>query len=367
VLGAIRVVGGILLAALVLSCRRAEATHPTAPPATESPEAIHGQELYARMCAVCHGASGEGYVADQAPRLAHADFLASASDDYLRAAITNGRTGTTMSAWARVRGGPLTPADVNAVVRFMRGWQKGPSTRLDERPLVGDAPAGAQLYTTHCASCHGAQGVGGPQLHVAGPELLASASNGFLRYAIVRGRPGTPMPAFDATLGRRGVEDVVAALRSFQPALAEARTGLRAPPIPLGPVPLNPKGPEPHGFAEYPNMTPADVVNMELMRGARFAILDARAPSDFMREHIAGAVSVPFYDPAPYFAALPKDVWLVCYCGCPHAESGQLAQQLGAHGFKKVTVLDEGLGVWKSRHYPMAAIERPTEPQPAGH
>ena len=102
-------------------------------------------------------------------------------------------------------------------------------------------------------------------------------------------------------------------------------------------------------------MTPADVIHAELVRGARFAILDARAPSDYLREHITGAVSVPFYDPSPYFAALPKDTWLVCYCACPHAESGQLAQQLGAQGFTKVAVLDEGLGVWKARGYPVTS------------
>jgi cytochrome c oxidase cbb3-type subunit 3 len=81
------------------------------------------------------------------------------------------------------------------------------------------------------------------------------------------------------------------------------------------------------------------------------ALLDARAPSDFLREHIAGAVSVPFYDPAPYFDKLPRNVWLVCYCACPHAESGQLADKLRAQGFKKVTVLDEGLGYWRSKNY----------------
>jgi rhodanese-related sulfurtransferase len=74
-----------------------------------------------------------------------------------------------------------------------------------------------------------------------------------------------------------------------------------------------------------------------------------------MREHITGAVSVPFYDPSPYFDKLPKDTWLVCYCACPHAESGQLARALNAKGFSKVAVLDEGLGVWKSRGYPMTA------------
>jgi len=81
-------------------------------------------------------------------------------------------------------------------------------------------------------------------------------------------------------------------------------------------------------------------------------ILDARAPSDYTSEHIAGAVSVPFYDPEPYVSGLPKDAWLVCYCGCPHAESGQLAQKLRAKGFTKVTVIDEGLRYWKAKNYP---------------
>ena len=81
------------------------------------------------------------------------------------------------------------------------------------------------------------------------------------------------------------------------------------------------------------------------------AILDARAPSDYLNEHIKGAVSVPFYDPSPYVDQLPRDAWLVCYCACPHAESGQLARKLVDQGFPKVTVLDEGLGVWRNRKY----------------
>lgn len=344
--------------ALALAHGRAESKPP--PPApTLSPDAIRGGEFYARMCAVCHGASGEGYAADQAPRLAQAEFLTSVSDDYLRAAITNGRRETTMSAWARIKGGPLKPEDISAVVQFIRSWQQGPSVKLDERPLKGDAQAGAKLFDAQCASCHGPRGIGGPQMRIGGAELLASASNGFLRAAIKRGRPGTPMAAFESTLGAQGVEDVIAALRAFQPVNPQGQMVTRPPPLPLGPVPLNPSGPEPRGFKPYSEMTPADVIHAELARGARFAILDARAPSDYMREHITGAVSVPFYDPSPYFVDLPKDTWLVCYCGCPHAESGQLAQQLKDKGFTKVTVLDEGLGVWKARGYPVSSSDAP--------
>ena len=80
-----------------------------------------------------------------------------------------------------------------------------------------------------------------------------------------------------------------------------------------------------------------------------------RARHAWCVSHIRGAVSVPFYDPSPYLAALPRDAWLVCYCGCPHAESGSLARQLQEAGFRKVTVLDEGLSVWGEKGHPLSS------------
>jgi cytochrome c oxidase cbb3-type subunit 3/ubiquinol-cytochrome c reductase cytochrome c subunit len=313
-----------------------------------------GAQLYARMCAVCHGQDGEGYVADQAPALSNRRFLASATDEFLRSAIENGRGGTTMSAWSRMRGGPLTRFDSGTLVSYIHSWADGPRAALDEHaPTGGDAQRGAGIFERECAKCHGAKGTGGPNENIGNAEFLASASNGFLRYAMEGGRPGTAMPAFAKTLGPAGVDDVLALLRVWQsqavgkpPAPAP-----RPPPIPLGAVPLNPKGPEPVGFNQSPSTTKADVVKAQLDRGARMTLLDARAPSDYLNEHIAGAASVPFYDPEPYVAALPKNAWIVCYCACPHAESGQLAQKLLAKGFPKVTVLDEGLGVWKGKKY----------------
>jgi cytochrome c oxidase cbb3-type subunit 3 len=127
----------------------------------------------------------------------------------------------------------------------------------------------------------------------------------------------------------------------------------RAPPIPLGPVPLNPRGPEPRGFRAIPGAAPTKVVWAEFRRGARLAFLDARAPSDYLVSHIAGAVSVPFYDPTPYVEDLPKTAWLVAYCGCPQAESGALARQLVQAGFSKVTVLEDGFGAWTNAKHPV--------------
>jgi cytochrome c oxidase cbb3-type subunit 3/ubiquinol-cytochrome c reductase cytochrome c subunit len=316
-----------------------------------------GQATYDRMCAVCHGLHGEGYAADQAPMLANRRFLASASDDFLRGAIDNGRGGTTMSAWGRLRGGPLVRGDTNNVIAFLRSWQSDPRADLDERPPAGDAKRGEAIFARECASCHGATGTGGPNVSLGTRDFLQAAGNGYLRYAIRGGRPGTPMPAFDKKLGDAGVEDVLALLRTWQSQLATKPMPPppKPPPIPLGPVPLNPGGPDPVGFNLSPGTTKIEVIKGQLDRGARMAILDARAPSDYLNEHIAGAVSVPFYDPEPYFAELPKSSWIVCYCACPHAESGQLAKKLRDHGFPKVTVLDEGLGVWRSRKYPVHA------------
>jgi cytochrome c oxidase cbb3-type subunit 3 len=321
-------------------------------PSPRVPSAAHGATLYARMCAVCHGAEGQGYVADQAPALAHPDFLASVSDEFLRFAIAVGRQGTTMSAWQTDHGGPLSPDDVGDVIAHLRSWQKGPALAFSQSSESGDQERGKRLFAKHCASCHGPKA---PYVHIQNRQLLVHATAPFLRHAIQTGRPGTKMPGFANTLGERGVEDVISYLRGLPSWAVPGETpGDRAPPpIPLGPVPLNPRGPEPRGFRSFPNMTSVDVVGAQLKRGARMVLIDARAPSDYINGHIRGAVSVPFYDPFAYLAQLPSDVWLVCYCGCPHAESGALAKQLHDQGFRKVTILDEGLGVWTEKGHPM--------------
>src|SRR5262245_12064192 len=177
--------------------------------------AKRGGHLYQRMCAVCHGPTGTGYKADQAPAITHPDFLASAGDAFLRNAIQNGRMGTTMSAWSVERGSPLVASDIDAVIRFLRGWDRRPHPTLDEHPLTGDAAQGAEIYARECARCHGPRGTGGPYVNIGNPQLLSTATNGFLRQAIRNGRPGTAMAGFASTLGEGAIEDVIALLRNW--------------------------------------------------------------------------------------------------------------------------------------------------------
>jgi cytochrome c oxidase cbb3-type subunit 3/ubiquinol-cytochrome c reductase cytochrome c subunit len=133
-------------------------------------------------------------------------------------------------------------------------------------------------------------------------------------------------------------------------------------PIPLGAMQVD-SGSEPSGFTRHTSdgqgYTGVDVVAGQLRTGARMVFLDARTPSDYVTEHIAGAISVPFYDVAPYVPQLPRDTWLVCYCACPHELSSQLAETLLREDFDKVTVLDEGIPVWRKHGYPTHSGREP--------
>jgi cytochrome c oxidase cbb3-type subunit 3 len=159
---------GICAFGLVLACWDT----PPRRPVTSASEP-DGQTLYARYCSLCHGTSGEGYRADHANALSNQDFLASASDGFLRAAIAQGRPGTTMSAWGKAFGGPLTSTEIDVLVRRLRAWQREPSFRLGRGEVHGDPGRAAPLFAARCASCHGAQGQGKHAISLNNPVVLA--------------------------------------------------------------------------------------------------------------------------------------------------------------------------------------------------
>ena len=319
--------------------------------------AARGKMLYGRYCYFCHGPEGHGYTADEAPALANDDLLALASDDFLRDAIVKGRPGTTMSSWAVARGGPLGYADASAIVGYLRTWQKRPSEPTDTRTVNGNAARGAATYAAHCATCHGAKGTGAKYNALSNPELLASATDGFLATTIERGRAGTPMAAFKGKLSTEAVDDVVALLRSWQKPPEETP---ELPPKPGGltAVVVNPRGPQPT-FEPKADFIPADVVKRELDRKATMIIVDARPPSDYARMHIAGAISVPFYQVEAYAKQIPKDRYVLTYCACPHAESVKVRDAMRAIGYTQAAVIDEGMLVWRDRGYAVRGGSKP--------
>lgn len=330
------------------SCSSEKGVATPSPP--HFPNAEVGARFYGETCALCHGAEGQGYVADNATALRSPTFLSSATDYFIQKSIARGRPKTTMSAWGKDKGGPYTDDDISDIVAFIRTWQTEASVTLNEAPVSGDRQTAEALYTTRCASCHGASGVEGPYVRTANPEFLTIATDGFLRYAVYKGRPGTLMKPFEGDLSADEMNTLVGLMRSRAVPVEDVPALI---PTQTGPFFLNKDGPEP-SFTLGQRFTSADLIRQELARGASFGILDARAPSDYVTGHIAGAADVPFYsDVNDYLYALPKDKWLVAYCGCPHAESGALMDKLLANGITKVTILDEGFNVWSTRGYPV--------------
>jgi cytochrome c oxidase cbb3-type subunit 3/ubiquinol-cytochrome c reductase cytochrome c subunit len=338
----------------------AAAGRDAAPPAPDPAVAIaRGKLLYGRYCNFCHGEGGVGYAADQAPRLANDDLLTLASDDFLREAIVKGRPGTTMSPWSMARGGPLGYEDASAIVAYLRTWQKGPLESTEARKVDADGSAerGASTYAAQCAKCHGKQGKDGKYGALANPELLAAATDGYLATTIERGRDGTPMPSFRGKLTTAQIDDVVALLRSWK------RPPDETPPLPPRPGELanivtNPQGPQP-AFEAKTDYIKVDDVKKQLDRHATMIIVDARPPSDYARMHIAGAISVPFYEVEAYAKQLPKDRYILSYCGCPHAESGKVRDALRVLGYPRTAVIDEGLLAWRDRGYPVRGGPKP--------
>jgi len=305
-----------------------------------------GAAHYATYCAVCHGAQGEGYAADNANALVHPAFLAVATDEFLRHAISLGRPGTPMSAWSTAWGGPLDEAATDDVVSFLRAHETGSPVNVHDAVVEGEVDRGASVYAAHCTTCHGADGEGTLAMSLNNPQFLATASDGFLRFAIETGRVEVGMPAFGASLTPQNIDDLVVLIRSW--AVDPQREPPDLPVFDPEQSVVHPDGPQ-AVFTTSDRLVPAAEVYEQYMNGAAMVLLDARPPADYVSGHITGAISVPFYAVSEVVNALPSDVWVVCYCACPHAESGLAADALEDAGFQKVKVLDEGVDHWEEQ------------------
>lgn len=327
--------------------------------AAADPQAAETATLFANLCGQCHGTDAKGYKADRAPSLVNPTFLESASDDYLRLSIEQGRPGTSMAAYAKAVGGPLAPDAVNRLVAWLRGH--GPAARDLTPAADGDARRGAALYASRCIKCHGDRQTRGEYLMLANSRFLEVASDAFLQHAIVNGRPGTAMEAFGQTLGARDIGDIVAYVRSFAQPVEIGRL-----PAPTGKEPLfvNPRGKPPTFTAKDDRFVAADDIKAALDAKRKLVIIDARPESEWMTSHIAGAISIPHYQ-MKRLAEIPKDAWVVAYCACPHHLSGIVVDELKKQGYPHAFVLDEGVLEWQRRKYPIvAAPGAPTPPAP---
>jgi len=170
-------------------------------------------QLYSQNCAGCHGAGGR---LGAARSLNDPLYLAFATDDAMREAISKGRTGTNMPAFSEQAGGHLTEEQIDLLVTGMRShWSKPddfkgvelPRYSVDETAAktgTNDVSAsasqtnhpasGATTYKTYCSSCHGTNGDGGSAGSIVDPNFLNLVSDQGLRTTVVVGRADLGKP-----------------------------------------------------------------------------------------------------------------------------------------------------------------------------
>ena len=187
-----------------------------------------GGELYAALCASCHGEDAKGAprqvavngeqlnVAEPPLAYAYARYRAAGrSDDDIRQllyqAIAQGRPGTVMPTWLLAYGGSLNSAQVESLLRYLESIQ-------EEFPEASTSATGEELFEANCAQCHGVGGTGeggvGPNLRVA----LQRHSVDEIRDIIESGRINWnrySMPPW-AALGEDAVDRLVRYVLSIQ-------------------------------------------------------------------------------------------------------------------------------------------------------
>jgi mono/diheme cytochrome c family protein len=184
------------------------------PPVDNTPEAfilpskgdaLAGRKHFQTNCAPCHQPDGEGKIG-LAPSIRNRDFLALASDEFIRKTILEGRPGTAMIG--RVDLKPVVPD----IIAFLRDYPVAIPLNVTVDPAVkfhGDSDLGSTTYTTYCASCHGAKGegymAGGSGPGIAG--FLKVASDDFIYQTVKHGRIGTAMKPFIGAAGVANLED----------------------------------------------------------------------------------------------------------------------------------------------------------------
>lgn len=94
------------------------------------------------------------------------------------------------------------------VLLAMTGLVMTPQLQAD------DITTGAQLFSQHCASCHGSDGKGGTGVPLSNKSFQQQVSDHFLFNTIKYGRPGRVMPAF-GRLAEKDIHAIVTHVRTF--------------------------------------------------------------------------------------------------------------------------------------------------------
>jgi cytochrome c oxidase cbb3-type subunit III len=242
---------GLLLAALLTLAGCNPPGKPTPGDEVKRPtDILDSVVLYKQNCAGCHGADGK---LGPAPPIGDPVYLAIVDDDALRTAISKGRAGTPMSAFAESQGGMLTDKQINAIIQGMRQrWGQpqilqGVSAPPYAAKSPGNSTQGTAAFATYCASCHGADGKGTAKVgSIVDPFYLSLITDQGLRTIVIAGRPDFNAPDWRNNvpghpMSDQEITDVVAWLVGQRPAGA----AVASPAMPASPAasPVTPASP----------------------------------------------------------------------------------------------------------------------------
>jgi cytochrome c oxidase cbb3-type subunit 3/ubiquinol-cytochrome c reductase cytochrome c subunit len=214
-------------------------------------QVVRFESLFGQHCAGCHGANGK---LGPAPPLNDPLFRAGMSEEDLGMIIDEGRSGTLMPAFAKKKGGPLTPAQIQVLAFEIKGIPyrvvrkpAGESVKIEvvrdahgiapkwgspgpypdgAPPLVveedeprrseADYARAKTVFARACAVCHGNQGQGVEKdgrltKTINDPVFLALISDQALRRFVITGRPdfeitGRPYSGMPSYAGKRPSE-----------------------------------------------------------------------------------------------------------------------------------------------------------------
>ncbi len=110
---------------------------------------LSGMEIYAGLCAQCHGDAGEGGVG---PALSDPEFQSNNTDEQIFTSIDLGHPATPMIAWGEI----LTSDQIVQIVTYLRQFGSGDAATASGAPSFSSAVL--PIFEAKCTMCHGSMG-----------------------------------------------------------------------------------------------------------------------------------------------------------------------------------------------------------------
>jgi mono/diheme cytochrome c family protein len=181
--------------------------------------AITGDRAFSMACAACHGKRGEGKSYEDfemgVPGIMRNDFRRVASEDYVKFTLFKGRSQRQMASWASDISG-MADAEIDELVTRVMHTENTEQPAFNQQLFSqASAEAGALLFRSNCATCHGEEGAGGTAVAVDQEDLLKNADDTFLYQTLIIGRGNATMPSWEH-LDENQLYSIVRYLRSNQ-------------------------------------------------------------------------------------------------------------------------------------------------------